>query len=143
MKCPIHISKQSILKKEAQSLQALNLAPKQGSRLRMKSQPQSGHPLPPYRFVRGTADGGGVAAGLCHLQARVEVIVKHQLPIPDGQAQELSLWEAGWMLNIRAQHWQKQILQLMPQPVTDSNEGPMCEQQPCVGGNGKVQGSTH
>lgn len=55
----------------------------------------------PYRFVCGAADGegGGVAAGFCHLQAGAEVIVKHQLPIPDGQAQELTLGEAGRTLS--------------------------------------------
>lgn len=100
----------------------------------MKSQPPGGHPLPPYRFVRGAADGRSIAAGLCHLQARVEVIVKHQLPIPDGQAQELSLWEAGWMLSTRTQHWQKQILLLTPQPVTvTTTRDPRVSSNPVLG----------
>lgn len=57
--------------------------------------------VPPYRFVCGAADGegGGVAAGFCHLQASAEVIVKHQLPVPDGQTQELTLGEAGQTLS--------------------------------------------
>lgn len=54
-------------------------------------------PVPSYRFVCGTADGeGGGVARFCHLQARAEIIVKSQLPIPDGQTQELTLGEAGW-----------------------------------------------
>lgn len=57
-------------------------------------------PVPSYRFVCGAADGeGGGVARFCHLQARTEIIVKSQLPIPDGQTQELTLGEAGWTLS--------------------------------------------
>lgn len=152
-RCPVHISKQRTPQREAQSQQASNLLPKPG--VRCPPCPPNEEPAPhvshapsalPYRFVRGAADGEGgrVAAGFCHLQACAEVIVKHQLPVPDGQTQELTLGEAGWVLSTI--HWcLAHSLTCLVAPAAGPGastnhcgieEGFMGKEQPCVGGTG-------
>ena len=109
--------------------------------------------VPPYRFVRGAADGegGGVAAGFCHLQAGAEVIVKHQLPIPDGQTQELTLGEAGRTISPTSRcpacsRGAEPDLPLVPVGAgpaagtlphrCDDYWGFICKEQPCAGARG-------
>lgn len=147
MKCPIHVSKQRTLRREAQSLQASNLATKQGFRCPTGTldeepaprwAPTSPLPLCLWRcWWRKHCCWALPSPGPCWSHSKAPASHSgwpgtRTVPVGgrlDAQHQDLALAEADPAADASTCH-------------CDNNEGSTCEQQPCVGANGNVPGST-